>query len=190
MYANLRYFHSVSALCYFFAHAIVLGTDVRSDSVVFSFGIAEQCARHEKILQYLMSGSKAEVEGFHFSVLSNIMGLHTVAIDMRQLSTHPTENEFCLYDTDGNDHHSFLYEKSGFYGPKPLLDFVGDLGRSSMVSVHPDGRVLFTGTGAEVKDLISIVSEFYPSKNPMNCSKQGLLVPHFTRYGHFVNFVL
>ncbi|XXG79377.1 hypothetical protein AAC387_Pa09g0462 [Persea americana] len=155
--------------------------DVRSDSVVFSFGIAEQCARHEKILQYLMSGSKAEVEGFNFSVLSNLMGLHTVAIDMRQLSTHPTEDEFCLYEIDGNDHHSFLYEKSGFYGPKPLLDFVGDLGRSSMVSVHLDGRVLFTGTGKEVKDLISIVSEFYPLKSPMNCSKQALLVPHFMR---------
>lgn len=166
-------------------------TDVRSDSVLFSFGIAEHYARHEKIMQYLMSGSKAEREGLNFSVLSDLMGLHTVAIDLRQLSTHPLEDELCLYEiSGGNAHHSLLYPTSGFYVPKPLLDFFGDLGRSSMIAVHPDGRVLFRGTGEEVKDLVSIVSEFYPSKNSVKWSKQALLVPHFSRYAHFVNLVL
>lgn len=156
--------------------------DVRPDSVLFSFGIAEQYARQEKILQYLMSGPKAEKDGLNVSILSDLMGLHTVAIDMRQLSIHPPEDEFCLYEIGAdNTNPSLIYPRIGFHFPKPLLDFVGDSSRGSMVSVHADGRVLFTGTAAEVKDVISIISEFCPSKNSTQCSRKATLVPHFTR---------
>ncbi|XP_058077832.1 uncharacterized protein LOC131226139 [Magnolia sinica] len=154
--------------------------DTRPDSVLFSFGIAEQCAKQEKILQYLMSGSKAE-RGLNISLLSDLMGLDTVAIDMPHLSA--ADGEFSPYDVGGDDAHqtSLIYPGSGFYVPKLLLDLVGDLAPSSMITVHPDGRVLFTATGADVKDLLSMVAEFYPLKTSTICSKKSVLVPHFPR---------
>ncbi|KAL5995849.1 hypothetical protein ACLOJK_025920 [Asimina triloba] len=153
--------------------------DNHPDSVLFSFGIAEQCARHEKILQYLMSGSKAEREGLNISLLSDLMGLHTVAIDLPQMSTSPVEDELHLYGIDGAP-NSLIYPGSGIFVPKPILDFVGDLPRSSMITVHQHGRVLFTGTQAEVNDLLSMISEVYASKTSAIGIKKPVLVPHFS----------
>ncbi|XP_043709150.1 uncharacterized protein LOC122658294 isoform X2 [Telopea speciosissima] len=155
--------------------------ETHPDSVLFSFGIAEQCRRHEKILQFLMSGSsEAERDGLDVSLLSDLMGLQTVAINM-----HPqpyASDGFCLCEVgDDEAQPPFFYPNGGYNVQKPLLDFVGDLARSSKVTFHPDGRVLLTGTGAEMKDLLSVVAEFYLSKSTTKCRTQPVLVPHFPR---------
>ncbi|KAL7200611.1 hypothetical protein ACSBR1_032522 [Camellia fascicularis] len=56
--------------------------DTHPNSILFSFGIAEQCSRHEKIMQFLMSGSN-EVEGCEpdMSMLSSLMGPQALTIN-------------------------------------------------------------------------------------------------------------
>ncbi|KAG2693591.1 hypothetical protein I3760_08G103800 [Carya illinoinensis] len=116
----------------------------RPDSILFSFGIAEQCMKHEKILKFLMSRpSEVERSEFDMSLLSDLMGLQALTTD------------------------------------KPLLDFMGDLDISSKFTVHQDGRVSFTGTRMEVKDLLSVVAEFYISRNPLKWRKLSMLVPQY-----------
>lgn len=145
-----------------------LNADNNPDSILFSFGIAEQCTKQEKILNFLRSGpSEAERSELDMSLLSDLMGLQALTTDAYQQPFAP----------------SLFYPSGRLYAQKPLLDFVGDLARSSKVTVHPDGQVLFMGTGVEVKDLLSVVAEFYLSRNSPNWRKLSMLVPHYSRYG-------
>ncbi|KAG8663434.1 hypothetical protein MANES_01G210500v8 [Manihot esculenta] len=138
--------------------------DTCSDSILFSFGIAEQCTKHEKILKFLMSGS-SEIEkgGLDLSLLSDLMGLQALTLDTSQ-----------------QPFASLIYPSGTCDAPKPLVDFVGDMAHSSKITVHPDGRVLFTGNRSEMNDILSIVAEFYLTKNSTEWSKQSVLVPHFS----------
>lgn len=141
----------------------LLITDVHPDSVLFSIGIAEHFIRREKMLQFLKSGeTEAEKGGLDITVLYNLMGLH----EMSQQAFIP----------------SLIYPSSEFNTQKPLLDFVGGLAWSSKITVQPDGRVLFTGTGTEMEHLLSVVAEFYSLRNSVCWKKQSVLVPHFNRY--------
>ncbi|XP_010278831.1 PREDICTED: uncharacterized protein LOC104612891 [Nelumbo nucifera] len=156
--------------------------DSRPHSVLFSFGIAEQCTRHEKILQFLSSGSsEAETDGLDLALLSDLMGLQ-MAIDLQSLPHRvgSSDGDFCLYEVGSDSVQPFLVHPSKEF-QKPLLDFMGDLTHSSKITVNPDGKVLLTGSGTEMKDLLSIVAEFYMSKNLTEQRKLPLLVPHFTR---------
>ncbi|KAJ4727531.1 ATP-dependent RNA helicase [Melia azedarach] len=140
--------------------------DTRPDSVLFSMGIAKQCTRHEKIMQFLASrSSEAEGAALDLSLLSDLMGLQTLTFDVNQQPSAPPP----------------IYPTNEFFNQKPLLDFVGDMVRSSKITIHPDGKVLFTGSGAEVNDFLSVVAEFYLSQNAAKWSKQSLLIPHFNR---------
>ncbi|PQQ16819.1 uncharacterized protein Pyn_08814 [Prunus yedoensis var. nudiflora] len=136
--------------------------NVHPDSVLFSIGIAEHFIRREKLLQFLKSGeTEAEKGGLDITVLYNLMGLH----EMSQQAFIP----------------SLIYPSSEFNTQKPLLDFVGGLAWSSKITVQPDGRVLFTGTGTEMEHLLSVVAEFYSLRNSVCWKKQSVLVPHFNR---------
>lgn len=140
----------------------LLITDVNPDSVLFSLGIAEHFTRHEKMVQFLMSGeSEAERGGLDITLLYDLMGLN----EMRQQPVIP----------------SLIYPSSEF-NTKPLVDFVGSLGCSSKIKVQPDGRVLFTGTRTEMKHLLSVLAEFYSLKNSVSWEKHSVLVPFFDRY--------
>eukprot|EP00258_Populus_trichocarpa_P024265 XP_024440284.1 uncharacterized protein LOC7466273 isoform X1 [Populus trichocarpa] len=145
---------------------LVLLSDARPDSVLFSFGIVEKCTRQEKILQFLMSESnKLERDGFDLSLLSELMGLQTVMFDAQQLS-----------------HSPLIYPSGQLDAPKSLVDFVADMVCSSKLTVLPDGRVLLTGSGTEMKDVLSTVAEFYLSKNSTMWKKQSMLIPKLTRF--------
>lgn len=148
-----------------------LCADSRPDLVLFSFGIAEQCTRHEKIMRFLKSRSN-EAEGgvLDLSLLSDLMGLQPLTFDSRQQPSSP----------------SLIYPTNELLEQKPLMDFVGDMARSSKITIHPDGRILFTGSGTEMNDFLSIVAEFYLSRNSTKWTKQSLLIPHFDRYGYIV----
>ncbi|RQP00086.2 hypothetical protein POPTR_014G138200v4 [Populus trichocarpa] len=140
--------------------------DARPDSVLFSFGIVEKCTRQEKILQFLMSESnKLERDGLDLSLLSELMGLQTVMFDAQQLS-----------------HSPLIYPSGQLDAPKSLVDFVADMVCSSKLTVLPDGRVLLTGSGTEMKDVLSTVAEFYLSKNSTMWKKQSMLIPKLTRF--------
>lgn len=141
--------------------------DASPGSLLFSFEIAEKCTRHEKILQFLTSqASEPEKSGMKMSLLSKLMELEALKIDAHQ---HPTP---------------LIYPNTELF-----LDFVGDLVDSSRITVYPDGQVLFNGTGTEMKDLLSVVAEFYLAKNSSKWKKQSMLVPHYTRYLWVLNTV-
>ncbi|XP_062086209.1 uncharacterized protein LOC133792319 [Humulus lupulus] len=138
--------------------------DGRPGSMPFSFGIAEHCRKHETILQFLMSAAnEPDGGGVDLTLLSEVMGLQALKIDSHKQVT------------------PLIYPGSELYAQKPLLDFVGDLVGSSKITAHPDGQVLFNVTGTEVKDLLSVVAEFYLPKNPAKWKKQSMLVPHYNR---------
>lgn len=141
---------------------LLLTTDVHRDSVLFSYGIAEHFFRHEKMAQLLMSGeSEAERGGLDITSLYDLMGLN----EMHQKPLIP----------------SLIYPSSES-NTKPLLDFVGGLASSSKIKFQSDGRVLFTGTGTEMKHLLSVVAEFYSLKSSASLGKHSVLVPYFDRY--------
>ncbi|KAJ6880127.1 hypothetical protein NC652_033462 [Populus alba x Populus x berolinensis] len=140
--------------------------DALPDSILFSFGIVEKCTRQEKILQFLMSESnKLERDGLDLSLLPELMGLQTVMFDAQQLS-----------------HSPLIYPSGQLDAPKSLVDFVADMACSSKLTVLPDGRVLLTGSGTEMKDVLSTVAEFYLPKNSTMLKKQSMLIPKLTRF--------
>ncbi|KAF5930363.1 hypothetical protein HYC85_031236 [Camellia sinensis] len=142
--------------------------DTHPNSVLFSFGIAEQCSRHEKIMQFLMSGSN-EVEGceLDMSMLSSLMGPQAL-----------TRNN--LYGAGVQP--SLIYHPSNeFYAPLPLLELIGDLARRSKIELNADGQVSFTGDSTKLKDILLVVAEHYLSENSTKWRKQSMLIPHFNR---------
>ncbi|KAF7818286.1 uncharacterized protein G2W53_023741 [Senna tora] len=135
------------------------------DAVLFGFGIVERCTKHNKILQFLMSGAAEAEMGEVPSLVSDSMDLQLLGTDVpqRALST------------------SLIYPNSQFDIQRFLLDFVGDSALRSNIIVHPDGIVTFLGTGSEMKDFLSIVAESYLSKKSHWGEKRSVLVPHFSR---------
>lgn len=107
--------------------------------------------------------SEVERSEFDMSLLSDLIGLQALTTDVSQWS-------------------STLIYPNGTPLQKPLLDFMGDLTSSSKYTVHQDGRVSFTGTGMEVKDLLSVVAEFYISRNLPKWRKLSILVPQYKWY--------
>ncbi|WOL16033.1 hypothetical protein Cni_G24815 [Canna indica] len=151
------------------------------DSVLFSLRIAEKCIRNEKIMKFLMSGSKfAEGHGLDISLLSEVMGLQDVTIDMLPSPNGLVDDEFPIYEADINDSKHPLHLHKQIYAPEPQLDFVRSLSDNSYFTVHADGRILFADSAAQIEDLLSIVSEFNVPKKSVIGSKQSLLVPYFT----------
>ncbi|KAK3417555.1 hypothetical protein EUGRSUZ_H03488 [Eucalyptus grandis] len=55
---------------------------------------------------------------------------------------------------------------------------MGDLVRNSKITINSDGRVLIAASGAEMKDLLSIVAEFYLSRNLTQGRKLSMPVPY------------
>ncbi|KAJ4769015.1 Drebrin-like protein [Rhynchospora pubera] len=147
------------------------------DSVLFSFGIAEQCTRHEQILRYLMSGSSTPSAPDHLSNLSHLLGFHPCHQPLtpqdRRLLLLLASNTTTTMDQDQAD---------------SFARFLSRMSASSLLSVDPVGRILFSGSPAEMKDLLSILAEFdlpfthtHTSPSPPAPSKLSLLVPYFDR---------
>ena len=111
--------------------------------------------------------SEVERSGLDVSLLSDLMGLQALKTDAYQQPFGP----------------SLIYPSGQLHAPKPILDFVRDLASSSKIVVQPDGRVIFTDTGKEVNDLLSVVAEFYVSRNSSKCGQLSMLVPRYSRYG-------
>ncbi|XP_059295714.1 uncharacterized protein LOC132049071 [Lycium ferocissimum] len=153
--------------------------DNHLNSVLFSFGIAEQCTRQEKILKYLRSRSNdVERGGIDMSILLDLMGPLAHAIDMHQ-------QQFASYidqqsHDDAKSPPSLVYPSAALHLWEPSLNLIG-LNSGNMI--HSDGRLLVSGASArvEMKDILSIISEFYFSKDSIKCTKHAMLVPYFDR---------
>ena len=149
-----------------YGHPVLLA-DAYLETALFSFGIAEKCMRHEKILKFLMSGSNEVEKGeLDFSLLSDLIQPLMFGVHQQPYAS------------------SLIYPSCKIDAQKPLPDFVGEMLRDSKIKVNPDGHVVQTSSGTEMKDILSIVAEFYLSSNSTKTRKQLALVPHFNRYGY------
>lgn len=144
--------------------------DARTDSVVFSFGIVDQCARLEKIRKFLFSMSNDEKKVLDTS-LSDLMGINTAAIENFDMFSF---NKVGVRNADQILHLARPI-------PKALLEFIEDRSNCSNVTVSPDGRILLTGADSEIKDLFSIATEFNVLKSFTTSNKQAMVIPYFTR---------
>lgn len=158
----------------------VFVADTRPNSILFSFGIAKQCTKQWEILEFLKSGS-SEVErgGLNLSILADLMGLQAMPTEISQ---HPFASDYHLCFHNAESQPTIFYPSTEFYFEKPLLDLVGNLAHKSEFMVHLDDQVAFAGARTEMKDILSIIAEFYLSKNSTKWRKQSLLVPQFDRY--------
>ncbi|KAK6940863.1 hypothetical protein RJ641_030394 [Dillenia turbinata] len=142
------------------------------DSVLLSSSIAEKCARHEKILQHLGSGSSdAERERLDMSLISELVGLQ-----MQRNNMHQRPLASPIYGSQAQP--LLLYPRTEVQ--KPLLEFVQNLTCSSKLVVGPGGQISFMGTRGEMKDFLKLVAEFYISKDLTGSNKNFLLVPQFS----------
>ncbi|XP_039171281.1 uncharacterized protein LOC120285977 isoform X1 [Eucalyptus grandis] len=141
--------------------------DVHSTTGPLGTGIAEQSTMQREVIEFSMSGlSCVEKAGLDMSLVSDLTGLHSVETDMHRLPIIP----------------SLVYPNFQFSTQSPLSDFMGDLVRNSKITINSDGRVLITASGAEMKDLLSIVAEFYLLRNLTQGRKLSMPVPYFRRH--------
>ncbi|KAG8389390.1 hypothetical protein BUALT_Bualt02G0224200 [Buddleja alternifolia] len=131
--------------------AVIDFQETHPEPVHFSFGIAEQCMRQEKISKLLTLGSIEEEED----------GLVDLSMP---------------YDMTGSRY--LIYPNREFYYNEPCLDLMGD---RSCSTFYPDGQLQYNCTGIEMNDMLSVMSEFYLLNNTTKSSKQTLLVPYFER---------
>ncbi|KAJ8547492.1 hypothetical protein K7X08_011078 [Anisodus acutangulus] len=155
--------------------------DVQDDhlnSALFSFGIAEQCTKQEKILKYLRSGSNdVESGGIDMSILFDLMGPLAHAIDMHQQQIASSLKQ---ESHDVKSQPSLVYPSASLHLWEPSSNLIG---LNSGKMIHSDVRLLVSGASArvEMKDILSIISEFYFSKDSMKCTKHAMVVPYFDR---------
>ncbi|KAH0636967.1 hypothetical protein KY289_036882 [Solanum tuberosum] len=155
--------------------------DTRDDhlnSVLLSFGIAEQCTRQENILKYLRSGSNDVESGeIDISILFDLMGPLVHAINMHQ-QQFPSYLEQQSHDAMSQP--SLVYPSAALHLWEPSSNLIG---LNSGKMIHSDGRLLISGASAsiEMKDILSIISEFYFSNDSMKCTKHAMVVPYFDR---------
>lgn len=171
--------YSQSANVIFFMPVFV--TDTGPNSVLFSTGIAKQCIRRWEVLKVLTSGSNEVQRGGQvLPKLSELIRFQEMRSDI--MPQEPYGPEYGLRFHDAESRPTLFYRNSNFYSQKPLMDFMGDLVHRSQVMVHPDGHVLLTGSGTEMKDILSIITEFYLSENSTKWRKKSVVVPYFDRY--------
>ncbi|KAJ6802759.1 uncharacterized protein M6B38_191410 [Iris pallida] len=160
-------------------HVLIDMQEARPEAMLFSYGVAEHCTRHKKILEFLKSGSSIP-EDKDISFISDLMGFHTISMDMSTQPHVPMDAKFSLYDVGMDDPEQFLHPQRQVYASKSLLEFVGNLAGTSTITVHPNSNVLFSGNGSEMKDILSIVEEFNLSKKLSSGNKKAMVVPYFT----------
>lgn len=145
--------------------------DTTTNTILFSFGIAEQCIRRERIMKLLASAS-TEIESslLDLSMLYELWGPQPPTSDLPQQTFAPY-SRWCFSDIEPQQ--SLIYPTQEFYFKKPKVDFVGDL--------VVGGKLSLNGTGIEFKDILSVIDELHLLKNSSKSSKQTMLVPYFER---------
>ncbi|KAM0929308.1 hypothetical protein ACQ4PT_001732 [Festuca glaucescens] len=155
--------------------ALIDVQDTHPDSIQLSLGIAEQCTRQEKILKFLMSGS--DVKELDASILAELTGHQNLPINMGSQPYIP-DDKLTIYEFALEEPQQYLPENQLII-PDPLLEFAQSHG--SALAIDENGRIIFTGSGDEMRDLLSVFLEFnVPKREPGGC-KDAYLVPYFDR---------
>ncbi|XP_057780424.1 uncharacterized protein LOC130998981 isoform X2 [Salvia miltiorrhiza] len=142
--------------------------DIHPQSLLMGFGIAEQCTRHEKILELLASGSiEVDDDFLDLSMLYDLMGPRQLLTDSAQ-QPFTSCSEQCLCDTK-----SLVYPARELYLNEPVLNVVGS--RSSC------RENTFHHMADDMTHAVPAISDLYFSKNTVASSRRTLLVPYFER---------
>ncbi|KAL6865319.1 hypothetical protein ACP4OV_016470 [Aristida adscensionis] len=143
------------------------------DSVRLSLGIEEQCARQEKILKFLMSGS--DVKELDGSLLAELTEHQPLAVNMGSQPYMPDDKlSICEFGLD--EPQQYMPEKQLFI-PNPVLEFIQFHG--SVLTVDQTRRILFTANFDEMRDLLAVFLHFNMSKRETGGCKSAFLVPYF-----------
>ncbi|KAI4365664.1 hypothetical protein MLD38_021629 [Melastoma candidum] len=137
--------------------------DARFPSFPLGGGINEHSMSHKEAFQFFDSGHKDVYKGgLGIPMMADLVSQKLKEDEVNQLP-------YVL---------SLVYPGSE---EKLISDFIGDLARHSKIVIDPEGRVLVTDTGVEMKDLLSIVAELYLSKDSVTRRKISMPIPYFDR---------
>ncbi|XP_074274967.1 uncharacterized protein LOC141599004 [Silene latifolia] len=143
--------------------------DMHDDSILSSFSMDEQWTNNKEFLEFLMSRS---------SDLREDYPVPSIVPEFRELNASPSD--VLLKDVASINFHldscfkakeSFRHANRYSYHQETDYDLVYDA---------PEGKLSLVDTVAEMKDLNSVLAEFSVIKDSVQCTKQQMLVPHFT----------
>ena len=138
---------------------IVEAQDVQPSPLLFGSGIAEQCSNHQEIIELMSGSTDAESQRRDIPPLIDLVAFQAKATEANQ---YPFSSSLIFPHIE-----------------TPFVDFVGDLLQNSKITIHPDGRVLLTECGTEIKDINSVIAEFYLSNNLSKERKVSMPIPYF-----------
>ncbi|PIM98265.1 hypothetical protein CDL12_29252 [Handroanthus impetiginosus] len=142
------------------------------NSLLFCFGIAEQCTRQE-ILKLIASGSIEVKDGLlDLSMLYDLLGPH-------QLPQQLFASGMCC--NDAKSQQSLVYPAREFYFNEAVLDLNGERSSCPENIFHPNGQLRYNFAATDMNDVLSFISDLYLSKNTTKSSKLTMLVPYFER---------
>lgn len=141
-----------------------LKTGTSLDSVLLGFGIVERCARHEKILKLLTSGSIEEEDPMlNLSMLRDLAGPQSPVADYPHLRFGSDE---------GQTVQSLIYPNRELYFKESFLDLAEDKAEKVFQPSY---------SSTEMADILSVISDIHSLKNTNKSSRQTMLVPYFER---------
>jgi hypothetical protein len=152
------------------------------NSIHFSSGIAKQCIKRREILKLLMYvPNDSENNGMFLPKLSELVDLHELTSNMPQEHYNPERG---LYLDDAEFQPTIFYPNTDFYTQQHISHFMEDLAYRSQVIVHPDGRLLITGSEAETNNIISNIANIYSADNMTKSERKSMIVPYFDRLAY------
>ncbi|KAI4319451.1 hypothetical protein MLD38_033048 [Melastoma candidum] len=138
--------------------------DARFPAFPLGSNIHEHSLSNRKAFQFVNSGtSDTRKGGLGVPMMANLVDLQ-----MKENEANRAMPPFPSLVYPGSDN-------------KPISDIIGDLVFNSKIIIDPEGRVVVTDTGVEMKDLLSIVAEFYLSRNVVKNRKISMPIPYFDR---------
>ncbi|CAN6481919.1 unnamed protein product [Victoria cruziana] len=159
--------------------SVVHSQDGNPGSLLTNIGITEQFFRHEHSLQFVVPRDEAD-ESYLRSLFSKPTNVHPLDVSMhRPQITFPENAGYCKYE-NSEMQCSLIYSMGMPYSQKPCTISLRETDYGTLISVHQDEQILFTKTGDQMEDVLSLISEFYPPKN-VTCHKSQFLVPYFAR---------
>ncbi|CAM8925655.1 unnamed protein product [Rhodiola kirilowii] len=146
------------------------------DSMLLSHGISENFTRNEEILRVLTS-SETQKSGLDLSFPSHKIGVQSPDWQPQAFSHYDLG---VLYN-DEKPRPSIIIPNCVLNTEKSVIDFVGDLSRNPEIITGSDGHVLYMGLQSEMKDMQSIVEEYYLLRKTHLRRKQSVVPYYFRR---------
>lgn len=128
-------------------------------------------------MKFLTSGS--DLKELDESLLAELMGgQQTLPINLGSQPYIP-DDKLSIYEFGLDEPQQYLPETQ-LVIPDPLVEFAQTHGSS--LTIDQDGRVVFNGSGDEMRDLIRFLLEVNTPRREATGCKTAFLVPYFDRY--------